>query len=72
MITDTHAIIQPRTVMVESFHTSVADGTVAGAWSSQNQAVWAHLTRMNLGEHVEEVVLWSEVAGVFGGGNEEA
>ena len=58
--------------MVESFHTSVADGTVAGSWSSQNQAVGTHLTRMDLGKHVEEVVLWSEVTGVFGGGNEEA
>ena len=65
MVTNSHAIVQPWTVMVEALNTSIADGTVAGARCANDKAIGAHLTWMNLGQQIQKVVLSPQVAWVF-------
>jgi len=48
MIADSNAVVNPWTVMIESFNTAIADGTVAGARCSYNLAVWAKFTWMHI------------------------
>ena len=66
MVVNPDTIVQPWTVMVKAFNASVADGAMAGARCTENEAVGAHLTRMDLRQHIQEVVLLFEVAWVFG------
>jgi len=72
MVVDADAVIEPWAVVVEALYAPVADGAVAGARRANHQAVGAHLTRVDLGQHVEEVVLGFQVAWVSCRGNEEA
>lgn len=64
MVLDAHAVIKPWTMMIEPFNASVADGAVARTRRPQNATVWTHLTRMDLREQFEEVVLLAKIAGV--------
>lgn len=41
VIRNTDAVVDPGTVVIESFHTSVADGAVLGSRGTYYQAVWA-------------------------------
>lgn len=66
MVTNSHAIVQPWTVMVKAFNASIADGAVAGARCADDETVGAHLTWMDLGQHIQKVVLTLQVAWVSG------
>ena len=57
MIPHTNAIVQPRAVMVEPLDAAIADCTVSGTGCAQNEAVGAHVSWMQLGEKLEEVML---------------
>ena len=59
MIPHTNAIVQPRAVMVKSLHAAIADCTVSGAGRAQDETVRAHVSWMQLGEKLEEVMLWT-------------
>ncbi len=72
MVVDSHAIVQPRAVMVETLHTSVADGAVARARGAQDETVWAHLTRVDFLKQFQEVVGRLQISRVFCRSNEEA
>jgi hypothetical protein len=47
VITDADAVVDPGTVMVKTFNTSVADGTVFAASRANHFAVRTHLTGMH-------------------------
>ena len=72
MVADSDAVVEPGAVVVETFDAAVADSAVAGAGGAEDQAVGAHLARVDLGQHVEEVLLLDQVAGVTRGRDEEA
>ena len=59
-------------MVVESFHASVANCTVAGARRAEHQAVRAHLAGVDLSKKVEEIVLGAQVSWVSNGCHEEA
>lgn len=71
MVPHSHAIIEPGTVMVESFHASVANGAMPGAWSPQDQAVGTHVGWVQLREQLKKVVLRSEVPRIERRSNEK-
>lgn len=50
MIVDAHAIIDPRTVMIEPLNASVASRTVFRSWGPHDFAVRAHFSWMHLFE----------------------
>lgn len=72
MIVNANAIVQPGAVVVEALDATIADGAVARARRTQHLAVWAHLTRVDLLEEFQEVVLWAKITRVAGRGDEEA
>ena len=72
MVVDSHAVVKPRTVVVETLHTSVADGAVARARGAQDEAVWAHFAWMDFLKQFQEVVGRLQISRVFCGGYEEA
>ena len=39
VIVNANAVVEPRAVVVEAFHTPVTDGAVAGSWCSEDFAV---------------------------------
>ena len=57
MISYANAIVQPRAVMVEPLDAAIADCTVSGAGCAQDETVRAHVSWMQLGEKLEEVML---------------
>ncbi len=48
MISDTHAVIDPGTVMVVSFHAYIANGAVSGSWRADHLTVWAQISGTEL------------------------
>jgi formylmethanofuran dehydrogenase subunit A len=48
MIIDTDAIVYPGTVMIKTLDTPMTYSTVAGSDSSQNLALWTHLSCIKL------------------------
>ena len=52
VVANAHAVVEPWAVMVEALDAPVADGAVARARGPQNETVGAHLTRMDLREHL--------------------
>ena len=51
-------------MMVKTLYAAVADGAVSRPRCSQNLAVWAHLSWMNLREQLKEVVSRLEITWV--------
>lgn len=47
VVVDANAVVRPRAVVIEPFHALVADGTMSGARSADNFAVWAQLHWVN-------------------------
>ena len=55
MITHSHAIVNPWTVMVESFDAVAANGTVTATARANGVAVGAELGTLNFLKHVHKV-----------------
>ena len=72
MVADAHAVVEPWAVMVEALDAAITDGAVARARGAQDETVGAHLARMDLREHLEEVMLRAQLARVFRRGDKEA
>ena len=71
MVPHSHAIIEPRAVMIESFHASVANGAMPGARSPQDQAVGTHIGWVQLSEQLKKLVLRAKVARITRRRNEK-
>lgn len=72
MVVDSHTVVEPRAVMVETLHTSVTDGAVARARGAQDEAVWTHLAWVDFLKQFQEVVGRLQISRVFCRSNEEA
>ena len=68
MVATAYTIIDPWTVVVESLHTPIADGAVAGSRRPQHLTVGAHLTGMYMSEYVQEVMARFQKARIQAGG----
>lgn len=55
VIADPDAVIDPRTVMIESFNAVLADAAVAATTRADGVAVWAELRAVHLGQHLIKV-----------------
>ena len=62
MIVYSYAVVNPRTMMVESFHTLVTDGAMSRTGCSQDFTVWTHLTWMYVLKKIDELVVSLKVA----------
>ena len=62
MIMYPHAVVNPRAVMIESFHTLVTDGAMSRTRCSQDFTVWTHLTWMYVLKKIDELVVSFKVA----------
>ena len=44
MVLDSNTVIDPRTMMVESLHTSIADCAMPRSWSPNYLTIWADIS----------------------------
>ena len=58
MVLVSHAVIDPRTMVVESLHAFIADCTVLRSRSGDCFAFHADFTRFELLEKLEEALFW--------------
>lgn len=72
MVVYTHAVVNPWTVMVESFNAPIANGAMSRSWSPQDFTVGAHFARMYVLEQVNELMFAFKVAWIYPRGHEEA
>ena len=71
MVVYTNTVVDPRTVVIKSFHTSVANGAMPGARSPQDQAVGTHIGWVQLREQLKKFVLRAKVARIARRRNEK-
>jgi len=71
VVARTHAVVDPRAVVVKAFNASVADGAVLGPGGPHHFAVRTHFTWVNLLKQVKEREGVFKVAWVHDGGCEE-
>lgn len=71
MIMDSNTIVNPGTVMVETFYASVTNCTVFASWSAKNLTIGTHLAGVNFGENIHKRVLGSYDTGIPRAGNKK-
>lgn len=54
VVLDSYTIVNPWTVMVESLHALVANGAVAGTGGSNDLALWAKISRIDVSQQFQE------------------
>lgn len=52
MVIDSYTVIEPWTVMVESFYTSIADSTVFRSWSANDIALRTYVSLVHFRDKV--------------------
>ena len=65
VVVNADTVIDPRTVMVKSLDTFVADCAMPGARSTKDFTIWAHFTWVYVLEKVNELVIFPYDAWVF-------
>ena len=74
MIFDSDAVVNPWAVVVESLNALVADGTVSASGRSDDFALWAEVSWVDISEQLEEglTLEWFQNTCVFAACEQES
>jgi len=73
VIFDANAVINPRTMMIKSLNTLVANGTMTRSGSSDDFTFWTEINWIYVVEKLQKgvIIKWLKISWIFAGSSKE-